>query len=655
MKDLMDFFVKTKLGRVLGGIALATVTGGFISILIILSGNNKAVVETAGNASETEILLVQSETSTEKETEVQITTQPETETTKDEAFEEETTSIEVIAVEDLNVSDRDLSNENEVLGKNQNMEDDEPQEEPTTSKPSDNKVPSAPPAAVNEYACLVHGIDVSKWQGDIDWAKVKAAGYNFAIIKCAGRSTDSAGELYVDSKFEQNIQGALANGMQVGVYFFSQALTVREAQEEASLVINLLKPYKITYPVVFDWEDGAGFRNENANLSNSAMTDIVKTYLTMVEQAGYEGMVYGNKTDLFKFDYMSIAEKYKIWYARWFAEYQDTDAYYVAGEEIPSLPCAFQMWQYKSTGRVPGINTNVDMDVAFFSYTGSGVPSKPLQIEMENKELVINEGSSIDVMSGVKATSTAGTDISANVTFVVKDSEDIEVSLEEVINTPGEYTITYYIKDFTGVSKSETATLSVRSKPVITLQYDCLNYFINTDNEGVTKEAFTNAVCEKIRAALENNIISAVDNENNDISENVILKEAEGFFTESLTAGAYIFEYSVTDGKGLAGSATLVVNMVDLKETSVECTLEKLSEKLYSNITTENTFGIKLVYSSELLQAIETNGIISGTEYEIKYVVEGFEEELFYKKCIVKIIINESAGETNGDATGETE
>ena len=189
------------------------------------------------------------------------------------------------------------------------------------------------------------------------------------MIKCGGRFTGDGG-LYEDSCFRQNIQGALNAGLKVGVYFFSQATTVTEAYEEASLCIDLIKDYNITYPVAFDWESASGYRVASANLSTTALTEICETFADTVKSYGYTPMIYFNRNDWRTAVNTSVlTSKYKVWLATYLYKYQNTDATWQQGDGLLSYSdIPYCMWQYKSTGSVPGISGNVDMDIALFDY-----------------------------------------------------------------------------------------------------------------------------------------------------------------------------------------------------------------------------------------------------------------------------------------------
>ncbi len=195
-----------------------------------------------------------------------------------------------------------------------------------------------------------NGIDVSKFQGNIDWTAVKASGVEFAFIRVGYRGLDY-GTLNDDPYYKRNIEQANAAGVKVGVYIFSQATTPAEAEEEAEYIVSRIRNYKITLPVVIDYEFGNGHtgRLANANLSKQAGTDVCRAFCARVESYGYTGMVYANKDMLTNYIYgTQIADQYLIW----LAQYNNQVTY--EGN--------YNFWQYSSKGTVSGINGVVDMD-----------------------------------------------------------------------------------------------------------------------------------------------------------------------------------------------------------------------------------------------------------------------------------------------------
>ena len=189
------------------------------------------------------------------------------------------------------------------------------------------------------------GIDVSKWNGAIDWKKVKNEGIDFAIIRCGYRGS-SAGALIEDPTFRTNIKGAQAAGIKVGVYFFTQAVNEVEAVEEASMVINLCKGYGLSFPVYLDVE---GSNGRGDSISTAQRTANIKAFCGTIQNAGYKAGVYANKTWFTSKINTAQLTNYKIWLAQYAAN-------------VTYNATRYDMWQYTSKGKVSGISGNVDMN-----------------------------------------------------------------------------------------------------------------------------------------------------------------------------------------------------------------------------------------------------------------------------------------------------
>ena len=199
------------------------------------------------------------------------------------------------------------------------------------------------------------GIDVSAYQEEIDWKKVADSGIRFAMIRCGYRGY-SKGVVVEDKLFQKNIKGALDAGLEVGVYFFSQATNVWEAQEEADYVLNAIKGYDITYPVAFDWEFITGTSDARTNgMEADDITRCAGAFCDMVAEAGYEPVIYFNQ-DL---GYLSYELDALTDYTFWLAEYHETPSFYYH----------FDLWQYTHRGTVPGIKGNVDLNLDFRTAT----------------------------------------------------------------------------------------------------------------------------------------------------------------------------------------------------------------------------------------------------------------------------------------------
>lgn len=200
------------------------------------------------------------------------------------------------------------------------------------------------------------GIDVSKYQGSIDWEKVAADGVEFAIIRLGYRGYGEEGRLVEDETFKSNIEGANAAGIKVGVYFFAQAVTEEEALEEARFVLDLIAPYKVEYPVVYDVEKTREDGRMN-KLTQEERTQVTVTFLNAIREAGYTPMLYGNMEMLSVLIDIEALEEYEKWYA-----YYGSELYF---------PYHFSMWQYSEKGAVDGIKGNVDLNISFKDWSGS--------------------------------------------------------------------------------------------------------------------------------------------------------------------------------------------------------------------------------------------------------------------------------------------
>jgi len=196
------------------------------------------------------------------------------------------------------------------------------------------------------------GIDVSKYNGLIDWKKAKESGVEFAIIRCGYRGS-SSGVLVVDPFYEINMNGAIEAGIPVGVYFFTQATNNVEAVEEASAVINLIGQYELTYPIFVDTES-AGGKGRADNLEVIQRSQVVQTFCETIRNGGYTAGVYASRN---WFNKKLDVTKLSADNVTWLAEYDDK----------PSYGGTYQLWQYSSAGKVNGIEGNVDMNISYLS------------------------------------------------------------------------------------------------------------------------------------------------------------------------------------------------------------------------------------------------------------------------------------------------
>ena len=195
----------------------------------------------------------------------------------------------------------------------------------------------------------VKGVDVSKYQGNIDWNQVKASGIEFAIIRVGYRGYGT-GVLVEDSTFRQNIKGATAAGLKVGLYFYSQAINETEAVEEASMVISLCQGYNISYPIYFDTEKVAGDTGRADNISRAQRTANAVAFCETIRNSGYKAGVYSYASWFYNQLNMASLSPYSIWIAQYRNEL--------------SFDYNYDIWQYSSTGSVPGIPKPTDMNVS---------------------------------------------------------------------------------------------------------------------------------------------------------------------------------------------------------------------------------------------------------------------------------------------------
>lgn len=236
----------------------------------------------------------------------------------------------------------------------------------------DQELPVLSGVAVNPYAAVdfsetdgrmqyidpssglaaITGIDVSEWQKEIDWWAVAEDDVDFAFIR-AGYRGNTEGKLNADTYFTQNMQGALAAGLDVGVYFYSQAVNVLEAVEEAQFVLDMIAPFanEITYPIVFDWELAGTSDARTNNMDAETLTACATAFAETIANAGYTPMIYMNSDLAYLYYDLTQLTDYPLWYAG----YSNAPDYYYD----------FDIWQYTSSGSVDGIEGRVDLNLDF--------------------------------------------------------------------------------------------------------------------------------------------------------------------------------------------------------------------------------------------------------------------------------------------------
>lgn len=227
-------------------------------------------------------------------------------------------------------------------------------------------------AAPVEVATPAIGIDVSRYQGEIDWDQVKAAGVQFAIIR-VGYRTQATGILTEDPYARYNLQEANRVGIKVGAYFFSTAINAVEAVEEATWVANLIDKYSITYPVAYDCEGYEKKSSRHYSLTNDQRTALAITFMDTIAARGYTPMFYSSRSSLTNnrdWNTTALQTKYKIW----LAYYPKLPFPQTVSPEYDGL---FSIWQYSCKARIAGISGEVDMNLSYFDYTEIAKPKDP--------------------------------------------------------------------------------------------------------------------------------------------------------------------------------------------------------------------------------------------------------------------------------------
>ena len=209
------------------------------------------------------------------------------------------------------------------------------------------------PEYTGEEYTARRGVDVSFYQGEIDWEAVAADGIEFAMIRCGYRGSET-GQLVVDEQFEANIAGAIEAGLDVGVYFFSQSMGAVEAAEEALFVLELIEPYEVTMPVAFDWEPISGSRAED--IDREELTASAVVFCEMVKDAGYVPCVYLYRYTGYYEYLMERLGGYELWVG--------------AVGTWPDFYYEHTLWQFSYTGKVDGIPADVDLDIQFIPRPG---------------------------------------------------------------------------------------------------------------------------------------------------------------------------------------------------------------------------------------------------------------------------------------------
>ncbi len=327
-----------------------------------------------------------------------------------------------------------------------------------------------------------NGVDVSKWQGKIDWKKVKASGIDFAIIRIGYRAEN--GNIYKDEYADYNIQQADKSGLLVGVYFFSTAINTKEAIEEAEWTASAIASYPISYPVVYDCEGFTANNSRMYSLTNAQRSDNAIAFLSSIEKKGYEGMMYGSRSDLESSAYWDT-ERIEQYFKIWVAVYPQPTYPQV---EMPDYIGRYDMWQYTNMGKVNGINGNTDMIVSYFTKSKakpkSSNPYKIATVPAERDNIYTSVNEKVTAKLEVNLREAAGT--KSNIVGMLKNGDVLE---RTAIGTNGWSKLLYNGKTVYAISSYLTTDL--KQKPIQSTEQP-VNDGYTSVNEKVTAKEVVN-------------------------------------------------------------------------------------------------------------------------------------------------------------------
>ena len=332
-----------------------------------------------------------------------------------------------------------------------------------------------------------NGIDVSKWQGKIDWQKVKNSGVEFAFIRIGYRGEN--GIIYKDDNADYNIQQAQKAGVLVGVYFFSTAVSETEAKEEAEWTKRAIEGYKISYPVVYDCEGYKISTSRMYGLTAEERTNHAMTFLKTVADAGYDAMFYGainEIEDATCWDITRIEKKYKVWVAHY-----STVVY--PNKEKPDYANRCDAWQYTNKGSVTGISGNVDMVVCYFTkgeaqaQNASAAPqaAKAPLTDEEKLYTTVNEQVTAKDVTNLRDAATT----KSNIIVAIKNGE---VVTRIGVGKNGWSKLSYNGRTVYAISSYLTTDLSPEQEPTNNSQDIVAGHTFTPKNDKVTAKEYVN-------------------------------------------------------------------------------------------------------------------------------------------------------------------
>ena len=556
------------------GLAGAVTSWLFAFAIIVFMCRISTVNDVAVSADET----------SREETETTVGTSYEEEVVLKDTFKEEDTTVTeqvqetettVIEEETTEVQEKETIDVSKISVSNTPIADDKDRGNNFTSISSANvKTVSSSEFDSTQFS---YGIDVSYHQGKIDWAKVKASGVDYAFIRVGNRGYET-GKLCKDMRFDENVKGALANNIQVGVYFFSQATTEAEVLEEASLTLNWIKNYNITLPVVIDWETDKGYRTYSG-LSKSRLTNILKTFCDTVSRYGYEPMVYMCKDDFVnRINTSVITSRYMTWVAWYFKEYRSSDYssnIFRYGDLLPDMGFNYSVWQYSDRGYVNGIKEPVDMNIMI-------LPKKVYEVELNNTKdtFITNKGKTIDLTEGVSASDSSGNDATSSVSVNIYNSNGNKVKADKAFSVSGEYKIVYSFEDSNGTKLKKEAVLYVRDVPEMYFDNVIWNQKEVKDieyiyNEEISAEENYKSIMSLIQSKCSSYYYDTIaDVSDRHMINNIDIQGTEQIMTDNGIEGkAFNISYTASDGSGLetVRKCTLfIIRQSDIEESTEE-------------------------------------------------------------------------------------
>ena len=333
---------------------------------------------------------------------------------------------------------------------------------------------------------ITYGIDVSVYQGTIDWKRVAEAGIDFAMIR-VGYRTMADGIIKADSNAKYNMQEATKHGIKVGVYFFSTAVSEAEAVEEANWVSDYIAKYQITYPVAYDCEGYDKTSSRQYSMTNTQRTDVALAFMNQIKHNGYSPMFYGAKSEMehdLKWEMSRISSIYSVWVAQYPSVYDATTECSYGGP--------YAMWQYTSKGSVSGIQGSIDMNIAYFGYAyteGAKDQDAPEGVEADVEALMnfraVNETVTAKEKTNLRDKPSQGTDSKVMHTLL-----NGETATRTGVSDSGWSRVEYRGKKYYAVSSYLTTDLS--HKPPKEEADDGINTIFREVNEHMTAKEATN-------------------------------------------------------------------------------------------------------------------------------------------------------------------